>query len=199
MRFGSADDDATRAPTHSEAMSIDATMPRVRARTRIALYPTVRRAVLTMHIVAGVGLLGDVGAVLAVNIRAATTADPHLAAASYELLTMFTVLFGIPLSLLAPASGVLLGLASPWGVLRYGWVIAKLVLLRTLDRAATERSGDEPAGRGSGEPAERMLLVPSGITHHLDVLEPAGLVVLERRGRCVLVHRTVLGTRLPAL
>ena len=110
-------------------MSIDASMPRVRTRTRIALRPNVRRALLTAHIIAGVGLLGDVGAVLAVNIRAATTADPHLAAASYELLTMFTVLFGIPLSLLALGSGVLLGLASKWGVLRYGWVIAKLVLL----------------------------------------------------------------------
>jgi len=75
----------------------------------------------------------------------------------------------------------------------------RAALLRALDRAATERSGDEPAGRGSGELAERMLLVPSGITHHLDVLEPAGLVVRERRGRCVLVHRTVLGARLLAL
>jgi hypothetical protein len=96
---------------------------------RIALRPNVRRAVLTLHIIAGVGLLGDVGAVLAINIRAATTADTALAAASYELLSMFTVLFGIPLSMLALATGVVLGLASKWGVVRYGWVLAKLVLL----------------------------------------------------------------------
>jgi hypothetical protein len=102
---------------------------RPRPRTRIALRPPVRRVLLTVHIIAGVGLLGDVGAVLAVNVRAATTSDPGLAAASYELLTMFTVLFGIPLSLLALLTGVLLGAASPWGVLRYGWVIAKLALL----------------------------------------------------------------------
>jgi len=64
----------------------------------------------------------------------------------------------------------------------------RAALLRALDRAETV-----------GDLAERLWIVPSGITHHLDVLEPAGLVVRERRGRCVLVHRTVLGTRLLAL
>ena len=34
------------------------------------LSPTLRRTVLTVHIAASVGLLGDVAAVLAVNIRA---------------------------------------------------------------------------------------------------------------------------------
>jgi uncharacterized membrane protein len=105
-------------------MSIAISPPR-----RVALRPNVRRALLTVHIIAGVGLLGDVAAVLAINVRAATTADPALAAASYELLSMFTVLFGIPLSMLALLSGITLGLGSKWGVVRYGWVLAKLVLL----------------------------------------------------------------------
>jgi Predicted integral membrane protein (DUF2269) len=96
---------------------------------RFHLGPATRRTVLTVHIIAGVGLLGDVGAVLAVNLRAATTEDPAFAAASYELLAMFTVLFGIPLSLVSLASGIALGLSSKWGVLRYGWVVAKLGLL----------------------------------------------------------------------
>jgi hypothetical protein len=99
------------------------------APARFRLRPRARRAVLTLHIVAGVRLLGSVAAVLAINVRAAGTADPGLAAASYELLAMFTVLFGIPLSLTGLATGVLLGLSSAWGVLRYGWVVAKLYLL----------------------------------------------------------------------
>jgi Predicted integral membrane protein (DUF2269) len=98
-------------------------------RARLKLRPAARRALLTLHIIAGVGLLGDVAAVLAVNVRAATTGDAGLAAASYELLAMFTVMFGIPLSLTALATGILLGLATPWGVLRYAWVTTKLVLL----------------------------------------------------------------------
>jgi hypothetical protein len=93
------------------------------------LKPTTRRLVLTAHIVAGVGLLGDVAAVLAINVRAATTADPALAAASYDLLAMFTTLFGIPLSLLCLVTGVLLGRGTKWGVFRHGWVVSKLALL----------------------------------------------------------------------
>jgi hypothetical protein len=103
-------------------------VPTQTQRARIRLRPAVRRSLLTLHIVAGVGLLGSVAAVLAMNIRAATTADADLAAASYDLLAMFTVLFGIPLSLTSLATGILLGLGSAWGVLRYAWVATKLAL-----------------------------------------------------------------------
>ena len=39
------------------------------------------------------------------------------------------MLFGIPLSLTALASGLTLGLGGRWGVLRYPWVTIKLALL----------------------------------------------------------------------
>lgn len=107
------------------AASIERSRP-VAGRT---LSPRVRRAVLTVHIVASVGLLGDVAAVLAVNVRAATSTDPAFANASYELLQMFSLLFGIPLSFAALISGLTLGLGSKWGVLRHAWVTAKLMLI----------------------------------------------------------------------
>jgi hypothetical protein len=96
------------------------------------LSPRVRRTVLTVHIVASVGLLGDVAAVLAVNLRAAATSDPAFATTSYELLSMFSLVFGIPLSFISLISGIVLGLGSKWGVLRYPWVTAKLVLIVTV-------------------------------------------------------------------
>jgi uncharacterized membrane protein len=92
------------------------------------LSPRTRQIVLTVHIVASVGLLGDVAGFLAIAIRAATTADPGLEAASYELLSMFGMVFGIPLSLASIATGVTLGLGTKWGVLRYPWVTTKLAL-----------------------------------------------------------------------
>jgi hypothetical protein len=92
------------------------------------LAPRARRIVLTAHIVASVGLLGDVAVYLAVATRAATTSDPALQSACYELLTMFGFVFGIPLSLASLATGVTLGLGSKWGVLRYPWVTTKLAL-----------------------------------------------------------------------
>jgi hypothetical protein len=102
---------------------------RPRTAVRRTLSPRVRRAVLTTHIIASVGLLGDVAAVLAVNVRAATSADAGFASASYELLQMFSVVFGIPLSFAALITGLTLGLGSKWGVLRHAWVTAKLMLL----------------------------------------------------------------------
>jgi Predicted integral membrane protein (DUF2269) len=132
-KFATADDDDRPGRRDSGGMSVaGSTVPAAPPRpqgARLKLRPGVRRAVLMLHVIAGVGLLGDVGAVLAVNLRAATTDDPGFAAASYELLAMFTVLFGIPLSFTALVTGILLGLATPWGVLRYAWVMAKLALL----------------------------------------------------------------------
>jgi hypothetical protein len=164
-------------------MSIDASMPRVRARTRIALGPNVRRAILTVHIVAGVGLLGDVGAVFAVNVRAATTADPELAAASYELLTMFTLLFGIPLSLLALGSGVLLGLASPWGVLRYGWVIAKLALLLGVIAVGAFVLGPGTDAMRTGQGGAEARLIAGSAYDILALATATGLSVFKPRRR----------------
>jgi len=42
---------------------------------------------------------------------------------------MFTLLFGMPLSFLGLSTGVVLGLSTPWGVVRYAWVAPKLILL----------------------------------------------------------------------
>jgi Predicted integral membrane protein (DUF2269) len=88
-----------------------------------------RKALLTVHIVASVGLLGDVAGFLAVTLRAVAIDDPELARASYDVLALFSAAFGIPLSFIALATGLALGLGGKWGVLRYPWVTIKLGLL----------------------------------------------------------------------
>jgi Predicted integral membrane protein (DUF2269) len=88
-----------------------------------------RKALLTVHVVASVGLLGDVAGFLAVTIQAVTTDDPALARASYDVLALFSAAFGIPLSFVALGTGLALGLGGKWGVFRYPWVTIKLGLL----------------------------------------------------------------------
>ncbi|HTE61426.1 MAG TPA: DUF2269 family protein, partial [Solirubrobacteraceae bacterium] len=106
------------------------TPPATRSSTaRWPLSPPVRRAVLTAHIIASVGLLGDCAALLALTVRAAATSDPELAASSYELMSMFSMLFGIPLSFASLGTGLALGFGTKWGVLRHRWVTAKLLLI----------------------------------------------------------------------
>jgi hypothetical protein len=121
------------------------------------LPPRVRRATLTVHIAASVALLGTCAAIVAISARAATTADPTLAASAYELLTMFPVLFGIPLSFVSLGTGIALGLGSKWGVLRYRWVTAKLLLLLSVIVVGALVLGPQTAamaaGRGGSETA----------------------------------------------
>jgi DNA-binding transcriptional ArsR family regulator len=64
-------------------------------------------------------------------------------------------------------------------------------------RARLLRSLDIP--RSVGRLAETLMAVPSAATHHVGALETAGLVVRERDGRRVMVHRTSRGTRLVGL
>ena len=80
---------------------------------------------------------------------------------------------------------------------RHAWAMyepSPLEALLGMPRAALLRALDRPAT--AGELAARLSLVPSGITHHVDVMEPAGLVTRERRGQYVVVRRTARGARL---
>jgi hypothetical protein len=55
---------------------------------------------------------------------------------------MFALMLGIPLSLTGLATGILLGLSSAWGVVRYAWVSA-LVLGPGTDAMRTGQGGAE--------------------------------------------------------
>src|SRR5688572_24943311 len=89
----------------------------------------LRHAILTAHIIISVGLLGDSAGFLAVAIRAARTDDPARLAELMDVLNMFSIVFGIPLSVGAILTGIALGLGTRWRVFRYPWVTAKLLLI----------------------------------------------------------------------
>ena len=91
--------------------------------------PRVRQTVLTAHIIISVGLLGDSAGFLAVALRASHTNDPGSALELVQVLNMFALVFGIPLSVGAILSGITLGLGTRWGVFRYPWVVTKLLLI----------------------------------------------------------------------
>ena len=90
-----------------------------------------RHALLAVHIGASVALLGDSAAFLGITLRARTLPAPE-AHASYDILGMLSVVFGIPFSFVALGTGIALGLGTRWGIFRYPWVIAKLALLASV-------------------------------------------------------------------
>jgi uncharacterized membrane protein len=91
--------------------------------------PRLRATILTAHIMISVGLLGDSAGFLAVAIRASRSDDPAAVLEMIRVLNMFAFYFGIPLSFGALLTGLALGLGTKWGVFRYPWVVAKLLLI----------------------------------------------------------------------
>lgn len=94
---------------------------------RFRLARRARLAVTVVHVISSVALLGQVwvNAMLAVIALRA----PGSARAAYSFLQDLVYTSAAPLSVVSLVSGIVLGLGTKWGVLRFRWVAAKLVLL----------------------------------------------------------------------
>ncbi|MET8232994.1 hypothetical protein ABZS77_20225 [Micromonospora sp. NPDC005298] len=89
------------------------------------LPPTARKALLTLHLVTSLGWLGTDLVLLTLGVAVQRGADPAVVYPVTALLG--TVLFA-PLSVLVWLIGVASALLTPWGLLRYRWVLAKLLI-----------------------------------------------------------------------
>jgi hypothetical protein len=87
-----------------------------------------RKIVLTVHIVAALGLFGASTVLLVGGLQAATRDDPEEAHAIYSLLRILTFSVDIPLAVITLLGGLTLALTSKWRIFRYWWVIGKLAL-----------------------------------------------------------------------
>jgi hypothetical protein len=152
------------------------------ARRGRRLSPRARRTLLTAHILVSVGLFGDVAGFLAVAIRATSTDDPEVARASYDILAMFSTFFGIPLSFAALVTGIGLGLGTKWGVLRYPWTTAKLLLILSVVLVGAFVLGPsvEQMRDGSGDAEGRILF---GAIWDLGALGTATVLSVFKPGR----------------
>lgn len=94
----------------------------------VAVSPAFRKLGLLAHITTSVGWLGAVAAFLALAIAALTGAEADAVRAAYQGMEVTLVYAIVPLSLATVAIGVLQSMVSPWGLLRYWWVVVKLVV-----------------------------------------------------------------------
>jgi len=105
---------------------------RTAATVRLRLGRSTRRMVLLVHLT---GSLGGVGADVVLGVLAVTgfvSDDPARVAACYTALHVFAVPVLVSLGLVSLGSGLVLGLASRWGVVRTRWVLVKLVITLVL-------------------------------------------------------------------
>jgi len=90
--------------------------------------PRIRKTVLVLHVISSLTWLGvDVG-LLALSLTGLTTDDPMTLRAVYLTMSVLVDAVVIPAGLLALTTGVVLSLGTKWGLVRYRWVLVKLVI-----------------------------------------------------------------------
>lgn len=176
-------------------MSTSATAADTTNRLWWRLTPPLRKAVVVLHVVTSVALLGELWGLVMLNLTATLTTEVKLAHFAYRLMERLIFAGGAPLSITGLASGVVLALSSPWGLLRHNWVFVKLVLLVAV--ILTGMLLFTP-GRPRGRHAERLTpdavavaagaLIAGGVamlvvSTTLAVVKPRGRLPWSRRAR----------------
>lgn len=92
------------------------------------LAPATYKLLLLLHIVVSVGWLGLNIGNLTLAITGLTATDPGTQHTAFGAMYLIGGPLLIPVSLLALVSGVLLGVYTRWGLVRYRWVLVKLTL-----------------------------------------------------------------------
>lgn len=103
------------------------------------LRPRSRKLWLTLHVGFSVGWLGMGMGMLVLAIVGATTSDLALRHYAYEIMHIFDLAIVIPLVLLSLITGLVMSLGTPWGLVRYWWVLAKFVIALSIPVFAAVR------------------------------------------------------------
>jgi hypothetical protein len=90
--------------------------------------PQVRKAALTVHLVCSVGWIGAALAYLALGLAATVSVDAGTIRAVWVALEIVGWAVVVPFAVAALLTGVVVALASPWGLLQHWWVLISLVL-----------------------------------------------------------------------
>ena len=149
------------------------------------LAPRWRKLLLTTHVGASVGLLGTDATVLLLAVSGARWQDP---AAVYPAAHLIGSLLLVPAALLSLATGVLLGVLTPWGLFRHWWVTVKLALttagaVLSLVVLTPALTGLAAAAGGTVPLAQRLELVRDSGAASLVLLVTLGLSVYKPFGR----------------
>jgi hypothetical protein len=92
------------------------------------LTPAARKVVLVVHVISGIGWMGVDIALVVLLITARTTNDALLVISGLTAIRMIVPMVVPPLSLSILVTGLMLGLGSRWGLVRYWWVLVKLLM-----------------------------------------------------------------------
>ncbi len=154
------------------------------------LSPALRKLMLFLHVATSVGLLGTVACfVVFATFGLLLTEVP--ASEVYLVLPLLTEALIIPLLVLSLAIGILSSVATPWGIARYYWVIAKLALttlslvVLLFQMAPIERlaQASQSGLLNASNVSDQIRLVIHSVGGLLVLLLVAGLSIYKPRGQ----------------
>lgn len=110
---------STRTPTASDPVAA------VRRRERrLHLGTRSRRALLVAHVLSSVAWFGIAAFVLFLLVLARSTGDPQYARALYRTVET-SIWLSVPTAAVSAATGLVLGVGTPWGLAVHWWVVLK--------------------------------------------------------------------------
>jgi hypothetical protein len=133
----------------------------------------VRQIWMILHVVCSVGWLGVLVASLALCIGALSTDDPGRAAALNTAVTSLSDTFFLPGTLLVLVTGVVLGMGTKWGLVKFYWVLTKLAVALVLLVVANLVVAETTAGFS-------LLALLTSLATVLSILKPWGRVNWRR-------------------
>ncbi len=92
------------------------------------LATTPKRWLLSAHILLSGAWLGTSFCFLVLSIVARSTHDRNLLLATYMSIDVLDRILVRPMAIGAAVSGILLSVLTQWGLFRFNWIIAKLIL-----------------------------------------------------------------------
>jgi hypothetical protein len=94
----------------------------------MAIGAGLRKLALTVHVMSSVGWMGAVACFLALAIAGLTGQQDQSVRGAYIAMKVTTWAVIVPLCMASLITGLIESLATPWGLFRHYWVVAKLVL-----------------------------------------------------------------------
>lgn len=158
----------------------------------MTLSPRSRTAWLTAHVVTSVGFLGAVVVFFMLALVGLLGTEPDLLRGVYLAADLATRLVIVWLCLTSTATGLVLSLGTPWGLVRHWWMVAKLAIAAVstgalflhvrLVTAMMEAATGQPLAGGDLVTQRLQLVVASGaailallVATILSVAKPRGL------------------------
>jgi hypothetical protein len=93
-----------------------------------AMSPGLRKFVLTAHVTCSVGWLGSVASFVALALVGLESGDSHIVSAVYVAAAVLGQYVIVPFSFAALLTGVVVSVATEWGLVRHYWVLVKFLL-----------------------------------------------------------------------